>query len=162
MRKGLFIKHMSNTILTLEETDKRILRELLKNSRRSNRQLAAELGIATSTVIKRIGNMESQGIIKKYSVTLDQKKLGYEITAVIEVIAAKGKLKEMENKIASLPNIYEVYDMTGTADAIIIGSFKNTDELSELTKNLLDMPRVGRANTHVVLSKVKEDFSSLL
>ncbi|MGI0070013.1 MAG: Lrp/AsnC family transcriptional regulator [Nitrosotalea sp.] len=143
--------------MSLDEIDERILAELSKNSRRSYNQLADILGISPNTVLKRIKNMESQGIIKNYSLVVDHKKLGYDVTAIIE-ITVKEKLAEIEKKLAQIPNIYEVYDITGTSDCIVVASFKNTAELGKFTKQLLNNPSVYRTNTHIVLEKVKEDF----
>ena len=147
--------------LTTDELDERILGELLKNARRSYNQLADQLGISTGTVLKRIKDMESEGIIQKYSAILDNKKRGYEITAIVEVTARKGRLTEMENSIAMLPSICAVYDTTGSADAILIGKFKHSDELSGFIKQVLGMPSVERTNTHLVLNTIKEDFRLL-
>jgi DNA-binding Lrp family transcriptional regulator len=143
--------------MSLDEIDERILAELSKNSRRSYNQLADILGISTNTVLKRIKDMESEGIIKNYSLVVDHKKLGYDVTAVIE-ITAKENLAEIERKLAKTSNIYEVYDVTGTSDCIVVGSFKNTAELGKFTKQLLNNPSVYRTNTHIVLEKVKGDF----
>ena len=105
--------------------------------------------------------MESKGIVQRYSAILDNKKRGYGITAIVEVSAAKGRLTEMENSIAKIPSICAVYDTTGTADAILIGKFKHTDELSGFIKELLSLPSVERTSTHLVLNTIKEDFRLL-
>jgi len=144
--------------VVLDDLDKRILKELLNNSNRSYRKLAADLNVAPGTVLKRIKDMETQGIINSYSVIIDHKKLDSKITAIIEITTSGGKLEEMERKISRLPNIYGVYNTTGSPDAIIMGIFKDTEDLGKFTKNLLGMPFVSRTNTHVVLKKVKEDF----
>ena len=144
-----------------DDLNERILDELLKNSRRSYNQLADQIGISTGTILKRIKDMESKGIIQRYSAILDNKKRGYEITAIVEVSAAKGRLTEMENSIAKLPSICAVYDTTGTADAILIGKFKHTDELSGFIKQLLSLPSVERTSTPLVLNTIKEDFRLL-
>lgn len=148
--------------MNIDKLDERILEELLKNSKRSYSQLADHLGISTGTALKRIKDMESDGIILRYSAILDNKKLGYEITAIVEVAATKGKLAEMETSIAKLPEICAVYDTTGTADVILICKFKHTDELSRFIKQLLNMPSVQRTNTHLVLNTIKEDFRLLV
>jgi len=145
----------------LDAIDEKILMELSKNSRRSYNQLANILGISPNTVLKRVKNMETRGIIKNYSLVVDRKKLGYDVTAIIE-ITLREKLAETEKKLAQIPNIYEVYDITGTSDCIVVGSFKNTSELGKFTKQLLDDPTIYRTNTHVVLEKVKEDLRFLL
>jgi DNA-binding Lrp family transcriptional regulator len=148
--------------MAVDDLDKRILEELLKNSKRSYRQLADDLEIAPGTVLKRIKEMESKGIIKGYSIIVDQGKLGSQIIALIEIISSGGKLEEMGKKIAKFPNIYGVYETTGSPDAIIIGKFGDTDELGKFARYLLGLPSVSRTNTHVVLNTVKEDFRVLI
>jgi len=148
--------------MSVDDLDKRILEELLKNSKRSYRQLADELEIAPGTVLKRIKDMESKGIIKGYSIIVDQAKLGSPIIALIEIISSGGKLEEMGKKLSRLQNLYGIYETTGSPDAIIIGKFKDTDELGKFARHLLGLPSVSRTNTHVVLNTVKEDFRILI
>jgi DNA-binding Lrp family transcriptional regulator len=102
--------------------------------------------------------LEDAGVIRSYSALLDHEKLGYELTVVSEITVSKGRLLEMENEIARLPNVCCVYDLTGLIDAVIIAKFKNREELSKFTKRLLALPYVERTNTHVVLTTIKEDF----
>lgn len=146
----------------IDDLDRRILEELLKNSKRSYRQLADKLEIAPGTVLKRIKDMESSGIIKSYSIMIDHNKIGSQIIALVEIISSGGKLEEMGKKLSKLPNIYGVYETTGSPDAIIIGRFRDTDELGKFARFLLGLPSVSRTNTHVVLNTVKEDFRILL
>jgi DNA-binding Lrp family transcriptional regulator len=145
-------------IMSLDETDVKILKALTLDSRLSSRQIARQCGISIGTVLSRIRRMEREGIIKGYSALLDHEKLGYELTVVSEITVSKGRLLEVENEIARLPNVCCVYDVTGLIDAAIIAKFKNRDELSKFTKRLLSIPYVERTNTHVVLTTVKEDF----
>lgn len=151
------VKQMEN----LKELDKKILKQLLTDCRKSLRQLASVLKVSVVTLSKRIREMEMRGIIKGYSAILDHEKLGYDLGAIIEVTVSKGKLIEVEKKIAKLPNVLGVYDVTGASDAIIIAKFKNRKELDRLIKGLLRMEYVERTNTHVVLNTVKEDFRLL-
>lgn len=144
--------------MPIDEIDKKILSEYLKDARLSFREVASKIGVAAGTVLSRVRKMEKEGLIKGYSVILDHEKLGYELTAITEVTVSKGKLLEMEKEIAKLPNICAVYDVTGLTDAIIIAKFHNREELSKFTKVLLGMPFVERTNTHIVLTTVKEDF----
>ncbi|MGI0046284.1 MAG: Lrp/AsnC family transcriptional regulator [Nitrosotalea sp.] len=148
--------------MVVDDLDRSILEQLLKNSKRSYRQLADELNIAPGTVLNRIKEMESEGIIKGYSILVDHSKLGSQIVALIEIMSSGGKLEEMGKKISKLPNIYGVYETTGSPDAIILGKFKDTDELGKFARYLLGLPSVSRTNTHVVLNTVKEDFRILI
>jgi DNA-binding Lrp family transcriptional regulator len=142
----------------LDETDVEILKALTIDARLSSRQIAKQCGVSIGTVLSRIKRMENEGIIRGYSALLDHEKLGYELTVVSEITVSKGRLLEVENEIARLPNVCCVYDVTGLIDAIIVAKFKNREELGKFTKRLLAIPYVERTNTHVVLTSIKEDF----
>jgi DNA-binding Lrp family transcriptional regulator len=148
-------------VMELNETDKKILKNLLDDARFSSRQIAKNVGVSVGTVLSRIKKMEDMGIIKGYSAILDHEKLGYELTVVTEITVSKGRLVEMENEIAKNPNVCGVYDVTGLTDAVIIAKFKSRDDLGKFTKNLLALPYIERTNTHVVLATVKENFRLL-
>jgi DNA-binding Lrp family transcriptional regulator len=149
------------TVMVLNETDMKILQILLEDARFSSRQIAKKVGVSVGTVLSRIKKMEDDGIIKGYSVIMNHEKLGYELTVVMEVTVSKGRLIEMENEIAKIPNVCSVYDVTGLTDAFIIAKFKSREELGRFTKRLLALPYIERTNTHVVLTTVKEDFRLL-
>jgi DNA-binding Lrp family transcriptional regulator len=147
--------------MELNETDIKILQGLLEDARFSSRQIAKKVGVSVGTVLSRIKKMEHEGIIKGYSAVLDHEKLGYELTVVTEITVSKGRLVEMEEEIAKIPNVCSVYDVTGLTDAIIIAKFKSREELGHFTKRLLALPYIERTNTHVVLTTVKENFRLL-
>ena len=144
--------------MAVDELDRRILTRLQLDGRASFREVASSLKVSTSTVAGRVSRLEKGHVVKGYGALLDGESLGYEITAVTEILVSKGKLLEMEREIAKLPGVCAVYDVTGEIDGIIVGKFKDREELSSFTKGLLTMPFVERANTHVVLTTVREDF----
>jgi DNA-binding Lrp family transcriptional regulator len=147
--------------MELNETDKKILKSLLEDARFSSRHIAKNVGVSVGTVLSRIKKMEDDGLIKGYSVLLDHEKLGFELTVVTEITVSKGRLIEMENQIAKIPNVCGVYDVTGLTDAVIIAKFKSREDLGQFTKQLLALPYIERTNTHVVLTTVKENFRLL-
>ena len=145
-------------MFALDEIDRKLLRELLTNSKRSYRELATAIGVSAATVINHVQRLESAGVIKDYSTRLDHERLGYELTVITEIIVSKGKLLETEEEIAKIPNVCAVYDITGQTDAMVVAKFKSRSNLSDFTKALLAMTYVERTNTHVVLTTVNEDF----
>jgi len=147
--------------MLLDETDVKILKALTTDARLSSRQISKQCNVSIGTVLSRIKKMEQEGIIKGYSILPDHEKLGYELTVVTEITVSKGRLLEMESEIARLPNVCSVYDVTGLTDAVIIAKFKDREDLSKFTKHLLALPFVERANTHIVLTTIKEDFRLL-
>ena len=96
-------------VMVLNETDMKILQVLLEDARFSSRQVAKKIGVSVGTVLSRIKRMEENGLIKGYSVIMNHERLGYELTVVMEVTVSKGRLIEMENEIAKIPNVYEAF-----------------------------------------------------
>ena len=143
---------------SIDETDKRIISEYLKDARVSYREVAKRLQLAVGTVLTRTKKLENDGIIKSYSAILNHDKLGYDIIAVSEITVSKGKLTEVENAIAKLSPTCAVYDVTGENDVIIVSKFRSREEMSNFTKKLLSMSNVERTNSKLVLNTVKEDF----
>jgi len=142
----------------VDEVDKKILGEYVRDSRSSFREVAKRIGVSTGTVLSRTKRMEKEGIIRSYSAVVDWEKVGYHLTAVTEINVSKGKLLEMEREIAKIPSTCVVYDITGSTDAVVVAKFRSREELSQFTKSLLSMTFIERTNTHVVLTTVKEDF----
>jgi DNA-binding Lrp family transcriptional regulator len=143
---------------SLDETDVKILKKMLIDARMSYRRIAEDIGVSPPTVLTRVEKLEKDGIIRSYSALINHEKLGYDLTAVIEITASKGKIVDIEKQIAKFPNVCAVYDITGLTDMIIIAKFKNRADLSRFVKKDLSLPYIDRTNTHVVLITVKEDF----
>jgi len=143
--------------MKMDDRDIKILNHLLTDARQSARQLAHRLGVSTVTMISRIKKLEESKIIRGYSARLDHELLGYDITAIIEIKTTKGKMLEIENKIAKQDNVIAVYDITGDADTIVIAKFKDRKSVSSFVKKLLEIPNVENTVTHIVLNTIKED-----
>ncbi len=142
----------------MDKIDEKILKNLLVDARSSARQLSLKLGLSTVTVLSRIKKLEKEKIIKGYTSILNHEKLGYDLTAVIEIIAKKDKLVQVEDDLSRIENVCAVYDVTGNTDTLIIAKFKGREDLSKFIKNLSSISSVESTITHVVLNTVKEDF----
>jgi DNA-binding Lrp family transcriptional regulator len=155
-----------NSEMNLSDLDFKILTKLSEDGRISLRQLAKDLDVGSPVTIKNhVEDLEKNGIIKNYGIQIDYEKLGYDIIALIEITVSKGKMIEVEKKLAQNPNVFAVYDITGTYDALILARFKTRSELSEMIKeNIHASPFVERTNTHIVLNIIKEKntFSDLI
>ena len=144
--------------MILDKTDMRILKNLLVDARLSSRQLALKLGLSTVTILTRLKKMEQEKIIRGYTAMINHEKLGYDLTAIIEIYTKKGKMVEIEQDISTLENVCAVYDVTGESDSVIVAKFKNREDLSKFVKELSSRPNIDKTVTNVVLNTVKEDF----
>ncbi len=144
--------------MSLDEIDKKIISEYVKDARQSYHKVAKKVGVAVSTVQERTRKLEEAGVIKGYTALLDYEKLGLSVTAITEVTTTGGKLAEVEEKLATMPQASAVYDVAGPTDAIVLGKFRSTGELSKFAKAIQSIPNVNRTETHIVLAVVKEQL----
>ena len=106
----------------IDNTDLEILKNLVVDARLSARQLAIKLGMSTVTILTRIKKLEKEKIIKGYTAIIDHEKLGYDLTAIIEIISKKNILT-IEEKLAKIENVCGVYDITGNTDTVIVAKY---------------------------------------
>ncbi|MFQ6069234.1 MAG: Lrp/AsnC family transcriptional regulator [Candidatus Aminicenantales bacterium] len=140
-----------------EDIERKIIRALNQNARKSFREIAKEIGSSTPAVINNIKKLEKSGAIKGYIPVVDPGYFGYELTAVIALRISHGKLIETQEKIAEDPHVTTIYDVTGDWDSLVIAYFKGREELNTFIKNLLSQKYVDRTITHIVLNTVKDE-----
>lgn len=140
-----------------DELDKKIIQSLNENARKSFREVAKDVGTSVTAVIHRVKKFEDAGIIKGYIPLVDSGYFGMELMAVIALRISQGKLLETQKSIARDDRVLAVYDITGEWDSMIIGRFKDRQDLNDFIKNLLSQKNVYRSVTHIVLNVVKEE-----
>ena len=146
----------------IDELDLEIIKILSVDGRKNKSTIAEDLKRSPNTIIKHITNLEEHGVIKNYGAQIDYEKLGYDIIAIIELTISKGKMLEVENKIAKNPHIFAVYDITGDWDSLIVAHFKDRRDLNSFIKRILSMDFVERSNTQLVLNIVKDEKRVLI
>ena len=148
----------------IEDLDLDLLKILSEDGRRSHRSIAKDLDKSHLTIKKHVVELEDEDIIKGYSVNINYEKLGYDFIALIELTISKGEMLKVEEQIGNEPNVFAVYDITGTYDAVILARFKSRQELNKLVKKINSYEYIVITNTHLVLNIVKEgtNFSDLI
>src|SRR3989339_439748 len=114
----------------MDQIDTKILNVLLENSNLSYRKIASFVGVSGVTVLKRMKELEKEKVIKNHTINLDYEKLGYDVSAIINMRITHGMFKEAEKKLSKEPNVFAIYDITGDFDAMMIAKFKNRKSLN--------------------------------
>lgn len=140
-----------------DELDEQIIDLLKEDARLSSRKLAVKLKVSPATVAARIAKLEKNSLILGYEVAVDYSKMGRDFIALTELTIRKGALLEVQKKIAMMPGVESVYDITGNSDSMALCRCKNRTEYSALVKKILAIDNVERANTHVILNVIKEN-----
>ena len=143
--------------MELDKKDKKILNILIENSRLSYRQIAKKANVSVATIMHHIKKLEKEKIIRKYTTMLNYEKAGYDVDVIIEMRISKGKLFEVEKKIATNENVFAVYDVTGDFDAIILARFPNRRKMDNFLKKIQTYDFVERTQTKLILNTIKEE-----
>ena len=147
----------------MDTTDIRIINSLIDNSRISLSDLSAEIHLSVSAVSERIRKLENEGIISRYTAVINYDRLGFDVTAYMDVSMDDPAYKEDFIKFAKkTPSIIECDYVAGDYDFILKINTQNTHSLDKVLTAVRSLEGVGRTKTTFVLSKHKESFSPKL
>jgi len=144
----------------IDELDRKILAQLQEDGRKSFRAIAEDVGSTAVTVINRVDKMKERGVITGYTAEVDYRKLGFSVLAAIEIVVKGEHLKEVEARLLDHPNVTATYEITGDTDVLVIGKFKDRDDLgSFVVEYLLDSDQVEKTITPVAFGEYGEKFN---
>ena len=143
--------------MTYENLDAKLVNSLLNNGRASLRSLGDELDVSVTTVSNHLRDLEDEGVIRGYTPIVDYDKLGYDVTAVLQLKVEGSALPDVTEKLKQEKQMVSVYEVTGDYDVIAIGKFTDTDGMNDQIKAILTDADIRESNTSVVLNAVTEN-----
>jgi DNA-binding Lrp family transcriptional regulator len=125
----------------LKDVELKVISELMKNSRRSSRELAEAMGVSQPTVSRTIASLEKQGVIKEYTIIPDFRKLGYQLVGITmvkrkkaptteELVEIRKKSKELEKDNPNA-DLMAVYGAGLDKDVLFITFYENYEAYTE-------------------------------
>ncbi|MFB6128806.1 MAG: HTH-type transcriptional regulator Lrp [Halorhabdus sp.] len=142
--------------MTYENLDRKLINKLLDDGRASLRSLADELDVSVTTVSNHLSTLEDEGTIEGYTPKVDYGKIGYDVTAILQLKVEGSALPEVTDSLRGHEQMISVYEVTGDYDIIAIGKFADTDDMNAEIKSLLTDPEILESNTSVVLNAAVE------
>lgn len=143
----------------IDDKDKKILRILQSDCRRSIADIGEAVGLSASACHRRIGILEEKGVIENYAARLSGEKLGFNMTFYVEVTLegqSEKILSEFEKAATERPEVLECHLMTGAADYLIKVAAPNTKEYERLYKRVISaLPHVTRIQSSLVMKTIK-------
>lgn len=146
----------------IDGKDELILTELKKNARNSTKNIAETIRLPRVTVHDRIQKMSKQGIIKSFTVSIDYKKIGYftEVFVFISFLPNPDiSQRELAQRIAQLPGVYEVHIISGEYDLLLKVREKTLQDIGTLVVDKIrHLKGVGTTLTFACFETIKEDI----
>jgi len=153
-----------NVNFKIDEKDLRILSALKENSKLSTWNLSKKINLPVTTIHHRIKKLEKIGVITKYTLELDEEKLGKHVLALVLVTVGVDKTTgfgvdhdTVAREILKFPEVQKVYTITGMTDILVKVRTKDNLELNKfLIKRLRKLAGIERTQTSIVLSEFKK------
>jgi Lrp/AsnC family leucine-responsive transcriptional regulator len=144
----------------MDATDRKIIRELQINARLTNNDLAERINLSPSPCLRRVRNLEQQGVIEGYTAVIDQEKYGLAINAFVLIRLEKQTdtlIDEFEARIQEIDEVMECYVMTGSSDYflhIVSDSLRSYEKF--MKQRLTKVPGIGSIETSFAFGKIKK------
>jgi Lrp/AsnC family transcriptional regulator len=146
--------------IKLDEYDKLIIKYYQEDSSISNIELSKKIGLAPSSCLLRVRSLKESKILKQFTVVVDEKLLGFEITCFVKVAMAplnretSSRFIEEVNKI---PEVTECYTITGDSAFLLKIVAKNFQYYRNfIFDKLLSVPNVSNVETSIVVGTEKK------
>ena len=137
----------------LDTIDFQILGLLQEHCKMPFAKIGERVGLSAPAVMERIKKLEDVGVITGYTVTVDARQLGQDITAFIGVSITHPKaIPAFEHELDSRPEVLECHHVTGGYTLLLKVKTFDTSTLEELISHVRSIDGVGRTETMVVLS----------
>jgi DNA-binding Lrp family transcriptional regulator len=144
--------------MSLDETDRRILKALQRKGRISNADLSEQVNLSASACHRRVQRLEADGYVRDYVALLDARKMGLPTTVFVEITLsgqADEVLDAFETAVARVPDVLECHLMAGTADYILKIVAEDTEDFARIHRQYLArLPGVAQMQSSFALRTV--------
>ena len=145
--------------MKFDRVEKQILSLLQEHGRMSNVELAEQVGLSESPTFRRVRQLEDAEVISGYGALVDQRKLGLEVTAFVQVSMEKqpdSATDAFHERVNAEPHIIECHAMSGSHDYLMKVVARNIDHFSELCmQRILKFPGVRHVESSFSLAEIK-------
>ncbi len=143
----------------LDRIDRSIIDFLQNRGRATNVELSAQVHLSAPQCLRRVRQLEEDGVIRRYAALVDPEALGYGVVAFVSLSVDREKAKgerEFERHIRAFPEIVECYTISGDFDYLLKVVARNLKELSGfLTDRLPQVRGVASVRSTICMEEIK-------
>jgi len=143
--------------MNLDHTDKKILSLLQSNARISNAELADRVNLSPTPCLRRMRKLEDRGLIRNYSAILNEKKLGFPVSAYVFVNLEKNTKENgqtFEQAVRLLPEVVECCVVAGRHDYVLKVVARSLEDYDRFMKeSLAEVKPVADLESMIILNQ---------
>lgn len=144
----------------IDEKDRHILRELTRDGRVSNLDLAERVALSPSATLRRVQALEAGGVISGYRAVLDASAMGIGFIAYITVglgLHTKAAQMAFERSVEGAEEVRECHNITGTVEYLLRVEVADLPAYKRFHTDILGaLPQVATITTFVVMGSPKD------
>ncbi len=145
----------------MDEINRRILRELQADGRITNSDLALKVGLSPSACLRRVHELEKDGVIAGYRAVVNRSAVGGGFTAYVAVGLSehhKRNQRNFEKAMATAPQVRECHNVTGTIEYILRVEVEDLAAYKHFhTEVLGQVPEVASITSYIVMGSPKDE-----
>ncbi|MCI8533015.1 MAG: Lrp/AsnC family transcriptional regulator [Lachnospiraceae bacterium] len=146
----------------MDSMDRSILKCLSENSRQSATEISRTVHLSIAAVIERIRKLERNGIIRQYTIVTDQRKMGNEVTALMEVsLEHPGYYEGFTKAMRENDHIVSCDYLTGDYDFMLKIQTRSSETLEQLHRMIKSIKGVSGTKTYFVLKQIKSGLTAV-
>ena len=139
----------------VDDNDKVIIEMLRENARSSLRDIAKVVDMSPSSVRNRIEKLLERGLIKRFTIDVDYRKMGYEIQVIVLITSRPGSSESLYKSLQKFEQISKVYWTSGPANFVCLVRVHDMNELSIfLTTQLERLEGVERVESMFLMPQI--------
>ena len=136
-------------------TNDLLLEKLAEDSSRKWTELAQELNISDTAIRKRVKKLQEDGVIKRFTIEIDQRKLGFELTSFIGFDAKAELYIEILEEIKNWKEVRSIFQTSLDHDFLCECWFRNNDDLTSFIGRLEKLNGVTMVCPATVIQRLK-------
>ncbi|MCQ4084099.1 Lrp/AsnC family transcriptional regulator [Streptomyces sp. RB6PN25] len=143
----------------MDQIDRNILRELQKDGRLTNQELAQRVGLTASPCMRRVRQLEQDGVIQGYRAVIDPEAVGrgFEVLVSIEVKRDREAVEAVEAALQDIPDVIEAYRLFGSPGCLLRIAVADITAYEQLwIERLTTLSGVTEVNSQIVMKRIKE------
>ncbi|CAM5488082.1 Lrp/AsnC family transcriptional regulator OS=Streptomyces alboniger OX=132473 GN=CP975_04615 PE=4 SV=1 [Streptomyces alboniger] len=143
----------------MDDIDRSILRELQNNGRLTNQELAQRVGLTASPCMRRVRQLELDGVIQGYRAVVDPEAVGrgFEVLVSIEVRRDRETVEAFEAALQDIPDVIEAYRLFGSPGCLLRIAVADLAAYERLwIERLTALAGVTEVNSQIIMKRIKE------
>lgn len=142
----------------LDNINLKIIDFLSKDSSTPFVEIAKQIGISDATVHIRVRRLLAAGIINKFTISVDNNRLGYDHLAFMGINVEPGFAEELTDELSKVDEVLEIHEMHGRFDLLLKVRAKDLDQMRDIVVNKIRiLPHIIETELMTVLKSRKEE-----